>query len=148
MAPVPDSLIAFLEAVVSVPPLNETVSEQKVPSVEDFLSEEKVLSVDEFLSATEVPSPEDFIFGGQAAVSAEAAPVPSTQQVPAVAEKYPIYLCMYDISHGSAARWSKIILGTELKAIWHTGLEVVWPDRACEFWFGQHFRESQPGQEA
>ncbi|CAJ1361599.1 unnamed protein product [Effrenium voratum] len=60
-------------------------------------------------------------------------------------KRYKVYLWMYDISDGFAARWSWLLLGQSFKGIWHTGVVVEWPDRSSEFWFGGKVFESKPG---
>ncbi|CAE7199262.1 DESI1 [Symbiodinium sp. CCMP2592] len=59
--------------------------------------------------------------------------------------QFRIYLMMYDVSHGRAARYSNILLGEHLEAVWHTGLVVEW-GQASEFWFGGNIEESEPGR--
>ncbi|CAE7658167.1 DESI1, partial [Symbiodinium sp. CCMP2456] len=60
-------------------------------------------------------------------------------------KRYKVYLWMYDISDGFAARWSWLLLGKDFKGIWHTGVVVEWPDKSSEFWFGGRIFDSQPG---
>lgn len=60
-------------------------------------------------------------------------------------KRYKVSLWLYDISDGTAARWSWLLLGQHLRGIWHTGIVVEWAERSSEFWFGGSLFESLPG---
>jgi len=60
-------------------------------------------------------------------------------------KRFKVSLWMYDISDGLAKRLSWLLLGRQLKGIWHTGVVVEFDERHSEFWFGGKLFDSVPG---
>ncbi|CAE7192002.1 Desi1 [Symbiodinium natans] len=46
----------------------------------------------------------------------------------------PVWLYMYDLTEGVAARWSPWIFGSHIKGIWHTSIVVDWGARLVEYY--------------
>ncbi|CAE7234893.1 desi1, partial [Symbiodinium microadriaticum] len=63
-------------------------------------------------------------------------------------ERYPydVYLYMYDITDGWACRYSPLLLGQRLRALYHTGIVVRWLDGDLEYWFGGRIQTESAGR--
>ncbi|CAE7815525.1 desi1 [Symbiodinium sp. CCMP2592] len=62
-------------------------------------------------------------------------------------ERYPhdVYLYMYDITDGLACRYSPLLFGQRLRALYDTGVVVRWLDGDLESWFGGRIQTKSAG---